>query len=293
MAPIAGALMPGFGWAGAMQILGLVVLPARPAAFVLKGNALRVAAAGAMPVGTRAAIGEALRNRNFLLLGASFFVCGFHVAFLATHLPGVIALCGLPVQYGAWSLALIGLFNIVGSVAMGWAVGRWCMKSLLALVYASRALAALIFLRAQNTGTRVLVLSAVRGLTFLSTVLPTSRAGGQVLRPGQHGHAVRHRRAVAPGRRLPRRLARRARTGGAVRLNGDAAAAPWRCRQSRCPDSRRRTARIARVIVALAGPGCPRYGLAGLAPAGVSCAHSSSGPSARRKASASTASSAS
>ncbi|HMO48259.1 MAG TPA: MFS transporter [Rubrivivax sp.] len=174
MAPIAGALMLGFGWAGALQILGLLVLLALPAAFVLKGNALHAAAAGAKPVGTRAAIGEALRSRDFLLLSAGFFVCGFHVAFLATHMPGVIALCGLPVQYGAWSLALIGLFNIVGSVAMGWATGRWRMKSLLALVYASRALAVLVFLLAPKTGTTVLVFSAVMGLSFLSTVPPTA-----------------------------------------------------------------------------------------------------------------------
>ena len=174
MAPIAGALMLGFGWAGAMQILGLIVLLALPAAFVLKGNALQAAPAGAKPVGTREAVREALRNRNFLLLGAGFFVCGFHVAFLATHLPGVIALCGLPVQFGAWSLALLGLFNIVGSVAMGWAIGRWRMKSLLALVYAVRALAVLLFLLAPKTGTTVLVFAAVMGLTFLSTVPPTA-----------------------------------------------------------------------------------------------------------------------
>jgi MFS family permease len=174
MAPIAGALMLGFGWAGAMQILGLLVLLALPGALVLKGNALQAAPAGARPVGTRQAVHEALRSRNFLLLGAGFFVCGFHVAFLATHLPGVIASCNLPVQFGAWSLALIGLFNILGSVAMGWAVGRWRMKSLLSLVYAVRALAVLVFLLAPKTGTTVLVFAAVMGLTFLSTVPPTA-----------------------------------------------------------------------------------------------------------------------
>ena len=68
------------------------------------------------------ALREALRDRSFLLLAAGFFVCGFHVAFIATHLPGVVALCGLPPSVGAWSLAAIGLFNIVGSLAMGWAI---------------------------------------------------------------------------------------------------------------------------------------------------------------------------
>ena len=108
------------------------------------------------------------------MLSGGFFVCGFHVAFLATHLPGVIASCGLPLAFGAWSLAMLGLFNIVGSVAMGWAVGRWRMKSLLSFVYATRGLAVLIFLLAPKTGTVVLVFAAVMGLTFLSTVPPTA-----------------------------------------------------------------------------------------------------------------------
>jgi MFS family permease len=174
MAPIAGGLMLALGWASAMQVLGLIVLLALPAAFVLRGNSLQAAPAGQKVVGTREAIRTAVRDRNFLLLGTGFFVCGFHVAFLATHLPGVIASCGLPVQYGAWSLALLGLFNIVGSVAMGWAVGRWRMKSLLSLVYAARAVAVLLFLLAPKTGPVVLIFAAVMGLTFLSTVPPTA-----------------------------------------------------------------------------------------------------------------------
>ena len=174
MAPIAGALMVGVGWASAMQVLGLLILVALPAAFLLKGNSLQAAPAGQKAVGTPEAIRTALRHPSYLLLTAGFFVCGFHVAFLATHLPGVIASCGLPVQFGAWSLAMLGLFNIVGSIAMGWAVGRWRMKSLLSLVYAARALAVLLFLLAPKTGTVALVFAAVMGLTFLSTVPPTA-----------------------------------------------------------------------------------------------------------------------
>ncbi|MGH6628001.1 MAG: MFS transporter [Burkholderiaceae bacterium] len=174
MAPIAGALMVSLGWVNALQALGLVVLLCLPAAWVLKGNSLQSAAAGQKPVGTREAIRTALRHPSYLMLGAGFFVCGFHVAFLATHLPGVIASCGLPVQFGAWSLAMIGLFNIVGSIAMGWAVGRWRMKSLLSLVYATRAVAVLVFLLAPKTATVVLVFAAVMGLSFLSTVPPTA-----------------------------------------------------------------------------------------------------------------------
>ena len=71
----------------------------------------------------RAALGVALRNPNYLLLAAGFFVCGFHVAFLATHLPGIIDSCGLPLAFGAWALAVLGLFNIVGGVLnLGWSI---------------------------------------------------------------------------------------------------------------------------------------------------------------------------
>ncbi|MBC7707047.1 MAG: MFS transporter [Rhodoferax sp.] len=174
MAPIAAALMVGLGWASAMQVLGLIVLLALPAAFLLRGSSLQAAPAGQQAVGLREAIGTALHNPSYLLLATGFFVCGFHVAFLGTHLPGVVASCGLPVQFGGWALAMLGLFNIVGSVAMGWAVGRWRMKSLLSLVYATRAVAVLIFLLAPKTGVVVLVFAAVMGLTFLSTVPPTA-----------------------------------------------------------------------------------------------------------------------
>jgi predicted MFS family arabinose efflux permease len=174
MAPIAAALLVSVGWASAMQIIGLVVLLCLPAAFLLKGNSLHAAPAGQKVIGTGEAIRTALRNPNYLMLSAGFFVCGFHVAFLATHLPGVIALCGLPTQWAGWSLAMIGLFNIIGSVAMGWAVGRWRMKSLLSLVYAARGLAVIVFLLAPKTGPVVLLFAAVMGLTFLSTVPPTA-----------------------------------------------------------------------------------------------------------------------
>ena len=174
MAPIAGALLVALGWGNAMQVLAVCVLLALPAAFLLRGNSWRSAPQGHQPLGAVAAVRVAMRNPSYQLLGGGFFVCGFHVAFLATHLPGVIAACGLPVQFGAWSLAMLGLFNIVGSVAMGWAVGRWRMKSLLSLVYAARGVAVLVFLFAPKTGGVVLVFAAVMGLTFLSTVPPTA-----------------------------------------------------------------------------------------------------------------------
>jgi predicted MFS family arabinose efflux permease len=143
---------------------------------VLRGGSSSpgAAVAGTASEGTRAAIGRALRDPSYRMLCAGFFVCGFHVAFIATHLPGVVAACQLPPEIGAWSLAVIGLFNIVGSFAMGWAVGRWRMKSLLSLVYASRGLAVLAFLLAPKTPAVMLAFAAVIGLTYLSTVPPTA-----------------------------------------------------------------------------------------------------------------------
>ncbi|RZI44706.1 MFS transporter [Herbaspirillum sp. HC18] len=184
MAPIAGALMVASGWQSAMQTLGLLVLLALPAAFLLRGSPAPAGQAAQQPLPTAHAIRMALRMPSYLLLAAGFFVCGFHVAFLATHLPGVIASCGLPLQYGAWALAMLGLFNIAGSISMGWAVGRWRMKSLLSLVYATRAVAVVLFLLAPKTGAVVLAFAAVMGLTFLSTVPPTAGLVAKLLGTG-------------------------------------------------------------------------------------------------------------
>lgn len=187
IAPIAGALMLSFGWANAMQVLALVLLLSLPAAFVLSGAPTHSAAATQPKLSAREALGVALRNPNYLLLAAGFFVCGFHVAFLATHLPGVIASCGLPLQFGAWSLALLGLFNIIGSLGIGWAMARWRSRSLLALLYVTRALAVMMFLLAPKTGTVVLIFAAVMGVTFLSTVPPTAGLVAKFFGPANMG----------------------------------------------------------------------------------------------------------
>jgi predicted MFS family arabinose efflux permease len=175
MAPVAGALIAGVGWGNAMQVLALIVLLALPAALVLKGSSAgAVANAGKKNLTVREALREALQLPSFWLLAGGFFVCGFHVAFLATHLPGVVASCGLSPQVAAWALALLGLFNILGSVGIGWAVGRWRMKSLLSLIYTVRGVAVLLFVLAPKTEFVMLTFAAVMGVTFLSTVPPTA-----------------------------------------------------------------------------------------------------------------------
>jgi predicted MFS family arabinose efflux permease len=174
-APIAEGIKQAAGWAASLQSLGLITLLALPAAWVLRGssNATHSSASTTAPEGTRAAIARALADPSYRMLCAGFFVCGFHIAFIATHLPGVVAACGLPAEIGAWSLGVIGLFNIVGSFAMGWAVGRWRMKSLLSLVYAARGVAVLVFMLAPKTPAVMLTFAAVVGVTYLSTVPPT------------------------------------------------------------------------------------------------------------------------
>lgn len=188
MAPLAGLLIGTLGWIGAMQTLGLLVLLALPAAFVLRGGrgVALPASSGPPPVvlPAREALRRAWALPSYRLLAAGFFVCGFHVAFLATHLPGVVAQCGLSTTVASWALAVLGLFNILGSLAMGWAIGRWRMKTLLSLVYAVRGVAVLVFLAAPKTEFVLLAFAAVMGVTFLSTVPPTAGLVARFFGPG-------------------------------------------------------------------------------------------------------------
>ncbi|MCA3178221.1 MAG: MFS transporter [Burkholderiaceae bacterium] len=172
--PLAQWMIGGFGWVQALWGLSLLTLLALPMILALRVPAGEADSAAASGATMGEAVRGAFRDRSFLLLSAGFFVCGFHVAFIATHLPGVVAACGLPPSIGAWALAIVGLFNIAGSVAIGWAVGHWRMKSLLSLIYATRAVAVLAFVLAPKTEAVVLVFAAVIGFTYLSTVPPTA-----------------------------------------------------------------------------------------------------------------------
>jgi predicted MFS family arabinose efflux permease len=173
VAPLAALLTGAIGWIGALTALGFLSLAIVPLAWVLRGKHPHPPAGAAAEKSMRQAVRDAWHDPSFLLLAAGFFVCGFHVAFIATHLPGVVALCGLPPAVGAWALSLIGLFNIAGSFASGWAIGRWRMKSVLSLLYALRALAVLAFVFAPKTTSTFMVFAVVLGFTYLSTVPPT------------------------------------------------------------------------------------------------------------------------
>ncbi len=173
--PLAQLLTGVIGWVGALSALGAMALATLPLAWVLRGKPEAGHAEQKLVTEKtmRHAVRDAVRDPSFVYLTTGFFVCGFHVAFIATHLPGVVASCQLPAEVAAWSLSLIGLFNIFGSFTAGWAIGRWRMKSVLSLLYASRGIAVMAFLAAPKTTTTFLIFSTVIGFTYLATVPPT------------------------------------------------------------------------------------------------------------------------
>jgi predicted MFS family arabinose efflux permease len=133
--------------------------------------------------GLKSAVMTALKDRSYLLLHAGFFTCGFHIAFLVTHLPGEVNLCGLPATVASWSLAIIGLTNIFGSLAAGYWVGRHRSKMVLFWMYGSRAVLVLIYLALPRTDWTFYAFAAGLGFTWLATVPPTARLVGKLFGP--------------------------------------------------------------------------------------------------------------
>ncbi len=178
-APISQALIQALGWMGAMWSLALITLGALPLARVVspRGPAQYHAAGGSAPW---KAVRHAIGDRSYLLLNAGFFTCGFHIAFLVTHLPGEVDLCGLPPAVASWSLALIGLANIVGSLIAGSSTGRFRSKYILAIMYGSRALLIGWYLMAPKTEWTFYIFAVGLGLTWLATVPPTAAIVGKL-----------------------------------------------------------------------------------------------------------------
>ena len=175
-APLLQKLIQLMGWMGAMYSLAAITLLALPlVGRVTKGSTPHTtAAAGNADGGLRTALKTALGDRSYLLLHAGFFTCGFHIAFLVTHLPTEVDLCGLPPSVASWSLALIGLANIVGSLAVGHLVSQYRSKMILALMYASRAVLILWYLAMPREAWVFYVFAVGLGLTWLATVPPTA-----------------------------------------------------------------------------------------------------------------------
>ena len=181
-APVAQKLIQLVGWMGAMYTLAVMALLALPLiGRVTKGGSTAHAAAEATPDGgLRRAVKDAMGDRSYLLLHLGFFTCGFHIAFLVTHLPTEVDLCGLPPSVASWSLALIGLANIVGSLVTGHLVGLYRSKMILALMYASRAVLIVWYLAMPREAWVFYVFAVGLGLTWLATVPPTAGIVGKL-----------------------------------------------------------------------------------------------------------------
>lgn len=179
-APLLQAIISGFGWVAAMLTMAATTLLSIPLAAVLCGKTAAPQAAGQAAGGLALQVRQALCNPSYLCLHAGFFTCGFHVAFLVTHLPGEVSLCGHAASVSATSLALIGLFNIAGSLAAGALGTRYRMKYILAVMYASRAVMIALYLMAPKTPLTFYIFAAGLGFTWLATVPPTAGLVGKL-----------------------------------------------------------------------------------------------------------------
>ena len=184
-APMVQGLMvrPHIGWQGTFYVWGGLSLLILPVAWWLTrgGNMPQQAqTAQTHDGGLKQAVIRAFADRSYLLLHLGFFTCGFHIAFLVTHLPNEISLCGLPPTVASTSLAVIGLANIAGCLFSGWCVGRFPSKYVLFYLYASRVLMVAAYLAAPKTDMNFYIFAAGLGFTWLATVAPTATLTGKL-----------------------------------------------------------------------------------------------------------------
>jgi MFS family permease len=176
--PVAVALMDSFGWKVAVLIFAGVTLLILPLSLALATR--RDTSAAAAPVTAsasqsfRQALAEAFGHRSYVLLVLGFFTCGFQLAFVTVHLPSYLIDRGLSAEVGGWTLAVIGLFNIIGSLASGYLGNRMPKRYILSIIYFARALSIVAFIMLPATTLTTLIFGAVTGLLWLSTVPPTS-----------------------------------------------------------------------------------------------------------------------
>lgn len=179
-APVVQKLIQGIGWMNAMWALALMTLAALPLVGKLTKPIDHPVKHAETDHGVMRTISNAMQDRSYLLLHAGFFTCGFHIAFLVTHLPGEVDLCGLPPSVASWSLAIIGLANIFGSLYAGACVAKYRSKYVLAAMYGSRALLIALYLMAPRTELTFYVFAAGLGFTWLATVPPTAAIVGKL-----------------------------------------------------------------------------------------------------------------
>ena len=174
--PLAVALIDQVGWQNTLLIFAVILLSILPLSIAL---AAPPAAAGtgsrtAPRQNIRQALSEAFGHRSYVLLVLGYFTCGFQLFFIAVHLPAYLVDRGLPAAIGGWTLAIIGLFNILGSVGSGWLANLMPKRFILSAIYFSRSIAILIFILLPPSPVATLIFGAVIGVLWLSTVPPTS-----------------------------------------------------------------------------------------------------------------------
>jgi MFS family permease len=179
-APLMQAIIAACGWTTALFTMAATTLATVPLAGLLRGGEAAAPPPSPASGGLAAQVRQAMGNLSYLCLHAGFFTCGFHVAFLVTHLPGEVALCGHAASVSAAALALIGLFNIAGSLFAGALGTRYRMKYILAVMYGSRAVMIAIYLLAPKTALTFYVFAAALGFTWLATVPPTAGLVGKL-----------------------------------------------------------------------------------------------------------------
>ena len=170
--PVAVALMDNFGWQRTLTIFAVSMLAVLPLSFALATPPSAAHEHGSQSL--RQALREALSNRSYMLLVLGFFTCGFQLQFITVHMPAYLVDRGLSAQVGGWTIATIGLCNIVGSVTAGWLGGRMQKRYLLSFIYFFRAAAIFAFISFPVTPFSCIAFGAAIGLMWLSTVPPTN-----------------------------------------------------------------------------------------------------------------------
>jgi MFS family permease len=174
-APMGVALLGTIGWQSTLMVfagLMLLIIPLSLALSTPPAAASNVPAADQQSFKT--ALAEAFGHRSYVLLVLGFFTCGFQLAFITVHLPAYLVDRGITAQTGGWVIAAIGLFNIIGSLSVGWLQNRMPKRYILCTIYFIRAVAIIAFVSLPITPASAILFGAVTGLTWLSTVPPTS-----------------------------------------------------------------------------------------------------------------------
>jgi len=173
-APLTVALMGAVGWQETLLSFAVVMLLVLPLSLALMTGGTEQGAQRTAQQSLRQALSEAFAHRSYVLLVLGFFTCGFQLAFITIHLPAYLVDRGLSTDVGAWTIAVIGLFNIVGSLMSGWLSNYMPKRYILSFIYFGRALAVLAFIMFPVTPLSSVLFGAVMGLLWLSTVAPTN-----------------------------------------------------------------------------------------------------------------------